>query len=161
MAITEGRYGRVTVVTTAAAGEKTVAELGEWRVSGISRDMVDVTVFGNTVKRMRPATINAGQITFSGFYDPTDSTGQARLIAALSSGKYIGNATLNLKKMRLWNSDTTSAGSTGVYGFWSCSGSSGRVYITSKDVGTDKNGVGTISFTGQVSDGLLAWATAT
>jgi hypothetical protein len=60
--------------------------------------------------------------------------------------------------MRLWaNYDSNFDG----YGFWSCVGSSGELYVTSMDLGQDKNGLGTVSFTIKVSKGLLTWSTST
>jgi hypothetical protein len=140
----------------------TVAELGTWSISGINRNMIDVTSFGDTVMAFKPGMLDPGSITFTGFYDPTDSSGQAKIISSLSSGISISNSTSRkLRKLRIWASMSTSPGSTNVRGYWSCVGSSGEVFITGMELGTDKNNVGTVSFTAKVSGGKLAWSTTT
>ena len=157
MAVTEGRNGLVTV-NYSSDGKKTVGQLGNWSVSGISRDLIEGTAFGDRVKKFYSGMLNAGSISFAGNYDGND-TYQVAITEALSSGVEISNSTVNLLyKLRLWaNSDTDFDG----YGFWSCTNSSGRFIVTSMDVGQDKNGIGTISITAQVSHGALAWATST
>ena len=160
MAVAEGRNGLVTVTTT-AAGKHTIAELGNWSVSGISRDMIDYTAFGDTVKKFKPGMLDPGSISFAGFYDGTDDTGQVSLITYLSSGASIGNSASSANmicKLRLWENSDTDFDS---YGFWSCTGSSGEIYITSMDLGQDKNGLGTVSFSAKVSKGALGWSTST
>lgn len=163
MAVTEGRNAKVTVTTTATGvGNQTIAELGTWNISGIARDLIETTAFGDTVKKFKVGMLNAGQVTFSGQYDPSDSSGQAKIIQHLSSGVAIDNTTTrSLCKLRLWPSGSTSAGSTAVYGFWSATNSSGELFVTSMETGTDKNGVGTVSFTAQVSKGALEFSTST
>jgi hypothetical protein len=129
--------------------------------------MIDITAFGDTVMKYAPGMMNPGTITFSGFCD-AGSTAQSGLINALSNGKWIGNTctqtgaglgcSTKVKKLRLWANDDNTFPE---YGFWSCVGSSGKLFLNGMDVGQDKNGVGTITFTAQVSHGVLAWSTTT
>jgi hypothetical protein len=162
MAVSEGRNGKITVVEMGSTYQTvhTVAELGTWSISGFNRDMIEYTAFGDTVKKWKPGMLDGGTITFTGFYDGTDSTGQVRLVTALSSGGAIGNSTAagKVSKLRLWANDDPSFDG---YGFWSCTGSAGQIYITTVDLSQDKNGLGTISFTAKVSKGELAWSTST
>jgi len=162
MAIAEGRNGLVTIVAGASSApvKHTIAELGNWAVSGISRDMVDYTAFGDTVKKFKPGMLDPGGITFAGFYDGTDDTGQREFVQLLSSGVAIGTAKASTvhRRLRLWANSDSDFDS---YGFWSCTGSTGKVYITSMDLGQDKNGLGTVSFSAKVSAGSLAWSTST
>jgi hypothetical protein len=161
MAVAEGRLGKVTVYlatdATSSVAPQTVAELGEWSISGISRNMIDYTAFGDTVAKHKPGMLDPGTVTFSGFFDRTDSTGQVQLITSLTSGGAISNSTTRvLKHLRLWaNDDTTFDG----YGYFSCTGSSGEVYITSMETGTNKDGICTITFTGKVTKGAMEWST--
>jgi len=168
MAVAEGRNGLVTIVSGASSApvSHTVAELGNWAVSGISRDMVEFTAFGDTVKKFKPGMLDPGGITFAGFYDGTDDTGQRKLVQLLSSGVSIGtakNSTVH-RRLRLWANSDSDFDS---FGFWSCTGSTGstgpigKIYITSMDLGQDKNGLGTVSFSAKVSAGSLAWCTST
>jgi hypothetical protein len=136
--------------------------MGSWSVGGMSRNMIDYTAFGDTVSKYKPGMLDPGTITFEGFYDKTDTTGQLQLITALSSGGAISNTThsgtaeLSLSKLRLYaNDDTTFDG----FGAWSCTGSSGEIYITSFESETNKDGIATVRFSGKVSKGALAWTT--
>ena len=162
MAVAEGRNGLVTIVAGASSApvNQTIAELGNWAVSGISRDMIDYTAFGDTVKKFKPGMLDPGSISFAGFYDGTDTLGQVHLIQTMSSGVVIGTAKASTvhRRFRLWANSDTDFDS---YGFWSCTGSTGKLYITSMDLGQDKNGLGTASFTMKVSQGSLAWSTST
>jgi hypothetical protein len=45
------------------------------------------------------------------------------------------------------------------FGAWSCTGSSGEIYITSFESETNKDGIATVRFSGKVSKGALAWTT--
>ena len=164
MAVTEGRNARITVRTLSTGTESVVvAEMGTWSISGVSRNMIDVTSFGDTVMGFKPGMLDPGSITFTGFYDPTDSSGQAKIISSLSSGISISDSTSRqLRNLRIWGSMSTSPGSTDVYGFWSSTGSTGaEIFITSMELATDKNNVGTISLTAKVSGGRLAWSATT
>lgn len=163
MAVAEGRNGLVTVRFGTGTTDCTVAELGTWSIGGISRNMIDITAFGDTVMKYAPGMMNPGTITFSGFCD-AGSSGQAALIAAINSGLYICNKSTSallgnsstIKKLKLWANDDTGQPE---FGFWSCSGSSGKLFFNSMDTAQDKNGVASISFTAQVSHGALAWST--
>jgi hypothetical protein len=129
--------------------------------------MIDITAFGDTVMKYAPGMMNPGTITFSGFCD-AKSTAQNAIINAINNGKFIGNVCLSAgvnlgcstmaKKLRLWANDEVTFPE---YGFWSCVGSTGKIFFNGMDVGQDKNGVGTITFTAQVSHGVLAWSTTT
>jgi hypothetical protein len=116
-----------------------------------------VTVYLAADAKFKPGMLDPGEVTFSGFYDASDTTGQVQLITSLSSGGQISNSSdYPLKQMRFWaNDDTTFDG----FGYWSASGSSGELYITSLETGTNKDGIATISFTAKVSKGALAWST--
>jgi hypothetical protein len=111
-----------------------------------------------------PGMMNPGTMTFSGFCD-AGSTYQAALISAINNGLYICNKTTSallgnsstICKLKLWANDDTTFPE---FGHWSCSGSSGKIFFNSMDIGQDKNGVASISFTAQVSHGVLAWSTA-
>jgi hypothetical protein len=106
--------------------------------------------------------LDPGELTFEGFADinSTASTGQAKLITALSSGGTIDNSTWTtadkLSKLRLYaNDDTTFDG----FGAWSCTGTSGELFITSFESETNKDGIASVRFTAKVSKGALSWTT--
>ena len=165
MAVAEGRNGKVQIAqaTSDSTAPHTVAELGNWSIGGISRNMVDYTAFGDEAMKMKPAMINPGTISFEGHYDGTDTTGQVNMITWLSSGTpfYCAATHGYPHGLRLWANDNTSFDS---YGFWSLSsdaGSEARVYLTGLEATQDKDGLGTISFSAQISGALLQWSTST
>ena len=166
MPVSEGRNGNISVVQGASSGtRRTIAEMGSWSIGGMSRNMIDYTAFGDTVAKYKPGMLDPGTLTFEGFFDnvgttATDSTGVARFITALSSGGAIDNSTWTsvdkVSKLRLYaNDDTTFDG----HGAWSCTGSSGELFITSFESETNKDGIGTVRITAKVSKGALAWTT--
>jgi hypothetical protein len=128
--------------------------------------MIDYTAFGDTVMKFKPGMLDPGSISFSGHFDGSNSTGQEMFVTMLSSGTAIGNSVTGstttsfkkLSRLRLWANDDNSFDS---YGYWSCTGSSGEIYITGMELSQDKNGLGTVSFTGKVSKGALKWSTTT
>jgi hypothetical protein len=169
MAVAEGRNGKVSVcyyTSLATTGSRTVAELGNWTVSGISRNMIDYTAFGDTVMKFKPGMLDPGSLSFSGHFDGSDEKGQEILTLMMSSGTAITNrtsagstaTTKRLGKLRLWANDDANFDS---YGYWSCTGSQGEIYITGMELSQDKNGLGTVSFTGKASKGALKWSTTT
>ena len=169
MAVAEGRNGKVVIgitssgATTGLGLSQTVAELGEWSIGGISRNMVDYTAFGDEAQKFKPGMINPGTISFSGFFDGTDDYGQNKMITWLSSGTpiYCSSSHGCPCKLRLWANDDTSFDS---YGFWKMStagGADARIYFTNMETGQSKDGLAPISFDLQISGALLQWATAT
>lgn len=162
MAVSEGRHGSVYVVAGSSPARHKIAEMGSWSVGGMSRNMIDYTAFGDTVSKFKPGMLDPGTLTFEGFYDASDTTGQLNLITALSSGGAIGNSTHGsqgvsvVTKLRLYANDDTSFDG---FGAWSCTGSSGELYLTSFESETNKDGIATVRFTAKVSKGALGWTT--
>ena len=138
-----------------------VASMGTWKLDGITADQIDTSCFGSNWKSFCYGMKDGGTITFSGFKDPDDVSGQNSL-ALLNVNN---NPT---SKIKLW------AGSTRYYqpnlstGYWSPGAlSTGQdttpalVYITSFNVGAEKSGMMTMDFTGKVVNGPLVLVNAT
>jgi hypothetical protein len=117
-------------------GSVVVAGIGEWSMSGFVPGVVDDTAFGDTVQKWVNAGIaDAGEVSFSGNYDPADTAGQVALN---------GLATADVGLTNLYFYETTSA-------FWRVA-SGGTIVLT--EVGNPKfikNGLATISFKGKIS----------
>jgi hypothetical protein len=162
MAVAIGLKGNVTVRTSSSV-DMTVAEMGTWSISGPTRNMVEVSAFGDKTGRQELGTLSGQQITFDGYYDGTD-TGMAALISVLSSAVPIRCCTgagLWPAKLKLWaQNDTDMPG----YGWWALSTAgttSATVYMTGMELGQSKDGMGTISFTAAVVDDDFKWSTST
>lgn len=117
-------------------GSVVVAGIGEWSMSGFVPDVVEDTAFGDTVKKWKNAGIaDAGEIAFSGNYDPDDSDGQVALNALATSDVGLTN---------LYFYESTSV-------FWRVS-SGGEIILTEvQPIKFIKNGLATISFKGKIS----------
>ena len=118
-------------------GAVTIAEQVNWSMSGFVQPVTDVpTAFADTIKRYVAADAgDPGTISFNGNYDPTDSAGQQVLATACQAGS-------ELTILYLYANTST---------FWRVS-SGGKIIITKCDAITlPRNGIGTISFEGQVS----------
>lgn len=162
MTVAGGRTGNVTVYTATqdSSGDvpTTVAEMGEWSINAGTRNIIEYYSFGDTIARSKPGLMTAQTFTFSGYYDESDDDGQRAFMTALSSGGLISNSTVPIiKQLRLWGNDDTTI--TAGYGYFSCTNSSGAVIITNYEVGANKDGIGTINFTGAVTSGVLEWST--
>ena len=160
MAVAEGRNGKITIFTsdaTTAAAE--IAEMGEWSISGITRNMIDFTAFGDVTQKHKPGMLDPGTLTFSGWYDPTDTTGQQALITLLSSGTLIASSSSSYpNRLRLWTNDDTSFDG---YGYFQVSaGANCGVYITGMETGTNKDGLCSVSFTAKITGNIMSFSTA-
>ncbi len=140
MSVRIGKICKVTCGTTAAAGTYVVAEMGQYSLSGFSRDALDSTAFGDDVKEYTFGVGDAGEISFSGNYDPGDSTGQEFI------NSYCSNGSVFTTGMLRFYVDSTSYLTVG----------GGNILITkTKAVSMDKAGIGTISFTGKLSGSAM------
>jgi len=130
MASVGGRLAKVMY------GSVVVAGIGEWSMTGYVPGVVDDTAFGDTVMKWNNAGIaDAGEVSFSGNYDPADTTGQVALLALAESAVGLTN---------LYFYESTSA-------FWRVS-SGGTIVLTEvRNPKFIKNGLATISFKGKVS----------
>ena len=140
MAVKIGKVVKVTCGTSAANGTYVVSEMGQYSLSGFSRDALDSTAFGDDVKEFTFGVADAGEITFSGNYDPADTTGQEFINSYCSNGSVFTTGMLRLYV------DSTSYLTIG----------GGNILITkTKAIAFDKAGLGTISFTGKLSGSAM------
>mgnify|MGYP007047033197 CR=1 FL=1 len=142
-----GKDGKVTL------GASTVAGMGTWSYDGITVEEFDSSAFGDEWKTFLYGMKDGGSISFNGHYDPTDVTGQQALQQAnlYNSG---------LTNIRFYINDTSYYEPRQSTGYFSPTLTTGAptvlstVAITTFNVGLDKSGLGTTSFTAKVS-GLM------
>ena len=155
MAIIKGKDCKVVYVDTNSV-DHTVASMGTWKLDGITADQVETSSFGSNWKSFAFGMKDGGTVTFSGFKDPDDFTGQN-----------------TLELLNVNNEPTTRiklfAGATKYYqpnlttGYWSPDTAyttgqdttASQVYITSFNIGADKSGMMTVDFTAKVTGGPL------
>lgn len=145
MAVKVGHKGKV------ALGASTIVGMGTWTLSGITADQMESSDFGDNWKQYEFGMKDGGQIAFDGLLDPSDTTGQQALQAA-----NLDNT--DLTSLRLYVDSTSyyePCQTTGYFAPGSLSTGQdtilSNVNIISYDIGLDKSGLGTISFTAKVS----------
>jgi hypothetical protein len=134
MAAISGAGGKVML------GSVTVANIKEWTISGFTMGVLDTTAFTSTIMTYIPDdTGNPGTISFTGNYDPADSNGQAALATLCEAGT-------TSTDLYLYANTST---------FWRV-GTGGNIITTkAKNVTLPRNGIGTVSFEGQVSGAAM------
>ena len=131
MAVKIGKLAGVKV------GGNAVAEMGTYTLSGFTRDALDSTAFGDDVKEYTFGVGDAGEISFSGNYDPTDTNGQNIINSACENASLFtgGDLRFYLDSTSYLTVDT-----------------GGTILITKcRAVAFDKAGLATIDFTGKIS----------
>lgn len=125
-----GKYGKVTI------GTNPIALMGQWSMPGVSADSLESTAFGDEWKQFKMGLKDGGQITFSGLYDPTD-THQTSLRTYNADNTEVTTLRLYINNTSYFVPTTTNPVS--------------YVQITAWEIGMDKAGLGTASFTAKVS----------
>ncbi len=131
-----GREARVTV--NADTTEALVLEIGNWNID-MSADEIDTTAFGDGWGKSDVGMLKWSG-SMSGFFDPTDSTGQDVLEAAFLAGTL-------LTDIRFYSQWSDQTGESLVY---HTPGTGGGLRVTAMKVSQDKAGVANLelSFTG-------------
>jgi len=62
-----------------ALGANTVGSVNKWALNGMVNDTIDATVFADEFKKFVTGQGNGGKVTFSGFFDAADTSGQTAL----------------------------------------------------------------------------------
>lgn len=140
-----GKNCKVTLGTNSILG------MGTWSLSGITADELECSEFGDNWKRYEFGMKDGGTISFSGFFDPADVTGQNTLRAANVQNTDVTTLRLYVDNTSYFEPCRTTqyfgpgALSTGYDTFLS------HVNITSYNVSADKSGLMNIEFTGRVT----------
>ena len=136
-------------------GANTVVGMGTWNLEGITADEMESSSFDQNWKSYEFGMKDGGTVTFSGFYDPTDSTGQTTLQEYNLTNE-------DLTSLRLYVDSVSFFAPCSSAGYmYPGAGSSGKdtilsnVNITSFSIGAEKAGLCTIDFTAKVS-GMMA-----
>ena len=145
MAFKVGRDCKVTL------GANTIVGMGTWSFDGISSDSLEATSFGDYWKKFEFGLNDGGTISFSGLYDPADSTGQGVLRATNLNKSDISNVRLYVDQTSYYEPCQT----TGYFGPGALSTGyetvKSWVNVTSFNVKADKSGLMTSDFQLKVS----------
>jgi len=118
-------------------GSTTVLGMGNWKMTGITVDLLETTSFGDVAKQFMTGLMDWGTATFGGLYDMSNTGGQSTLISAMINNSKIANLRLYLNSVSYWVANISHA----------TMGSDAGEYVTGCNIGQDKNGLGTIDFT--------------
>ena len=132
MAFLAGNNAKVTL------GSDTVVGMGMWEMPGINVDLLESTAFGDTAKQYMTGLLDYGDVTFSGLYDPADSTGQDILISANINNSKINNVRLYVDNTSYWTPNVTEVSAAGLI-------------LNSVSISMDKSGLATIKFSGKAT----------
>lgn len=131
MALGPGKNCKVTLGATKIVGIGTVA------LSGVETDLLDKTQFGDDWKQWENGLKDGGELTFSGMYDPADSTGQDVLRTANENDTQITDIRFYVDAASYWIPATTNPAS--------------YVQVTAWNVEASKDGMVECSFTCKIS----------
>jgi hypothetical protein len=118
-------------------GTYTIVGQGTWNMEGVTIDQIDTSCFGTTWKSFEAGMSDGGQITFSGYYDMSDATGQTVLIAANQAGTHVTNLRFYVNNTSYYMADQTTVSSF--------------ILITNYSIKTDKSDIARVDFTAKVS----------
>lgn len=138
MSTYSGRYAHVKLGTNELVG------IGNWSMDGVTLDQIDTTSFGSTWKTFEAGMSDGGQITFEGYYDITDTNGQAKLITANNEGTHLTSLRFYIDNTSFYIAATTNPAS--------------YIIITNYNLKHDKADIARISFTGKVSGKMVLTA---
>ena len=133
MAFVSGVNQKVALDATKVIG------MGNWKMSGITVDLLESTSFGDTAKKFMTGLVDWGTVTFGGLYDVSNTGGQSTLISACLNNSKIANLRCYVNSVSYWVPNISH----------STDGSDAGVYIQSFNIGADKSGLATIEFTGK------------
>jgi len=121
-------------------GAVKIAGMGSWTLSGYEAQVLETTELGDTVQKfIFGGAANPGTVTFSGNYDPADTTGQIALNTACKSEVLLTNLYFYETATKYWAVDV-----------------GGSILITKADAMTmDRNAIGKIDFSGKVSGAAM------
>ena len=127
MAVKTGRYAKVTI------HGNTISEMGQYSMSGFNRDVLEHTAFGTNVKTFIAGHVDGGELTLSGYYDPTDDTGQRILESAAELGTIFAPGDIKIYIDQ---------------NYYFTSGAGGTMFVTkAAGVTMDKYGIASTQFT--------------
>lgn len=132
MAAKKGKSCKVTNLAN------TILGMGVWSINGVTSDQLEDTEFGDSWKTYLYGLKDGGQVSFSGYYDPADTTGQDVLRTANENETPLTDLRFYVDSTSYWRPNSTGTPSS-------------HIIITSWDISADKSGLVQCSFTGKVS----------
>lgn len=137
-----------------ALGTDKVLGIGTWALSGVQREKIDDSEFGDERKKYVFGMIDGGIISFSGNHKITDTTGQTALEEAY-------DANTELTTLRLYVNNTSYYEPCQTTGYLHPANTTGNntilsyVNITAANVNTDRAALAQVDFQADVSGSMV------
>lgn len=112
--------------------------MGTWSINGVTADQLEDTQFGDEWKTFLYGMKDGGQVSFAGYYDKTDTTGQTAMRTANELDTELTDLRFYVDDTSYWRPNSTGTPTS-------------HIIITSWDISADKSGLVQCSFTGKVS----------
>jgi len=145
MAFAKGKDAKVMYFASNVLG------MGTWSMSGVNVEVLEDTEFGDTWKTFQYGMKDGGEVSFSGLLDVADSTGFMALAVANLDATSITALKLYVDATSYWEPCQTTE--YFAPGFMSTNANTvpSSIIVTSIEIGQDKSGLATVSFSGKVS----------
>lgn len=125
--------------TKVSLGAIKILGMGVWSINGVTADQLEDTEFGDDWKTYLYGLKDGGQVSFSGYYDPANTTGQDALRDANENDTELSDLRFYVDSTSYWRPNSTGAPL------------SSHIIITTWDITSDKSSLVLCSFTGKVS----------
>lgn len=131
-------------------GAYKILGMGNWSLSGATAEQIESTVYGDNWRTYEFGVKDGGTISFGGFLDPADSTGQEAL-------RYAHNENTDLTGLMLFVDSSSSYQPNLTVGYFSPATTTGadtpvsHVNLISVDINSDRGGLVSITFQAKVS----------
>jgi len=132
MAATKGKGSKVT------DGSNTILGMGTWSIDGVTSDQLEDTEFGDAWKTYLYGLNDGGTVSFNGYYDPADTTGQTVLRTANANQTQMTDIRFYVDSTSYWRPNSTGTPSS-------------HIIITAWNISADKSGLMQCTFSGKVS----------
>ena len=121
-------------------GSVKIAGLSEWSMSGYEAQTLEDSEFGDSVQSfVFGGAGDPGTISFSGYHDPADTTGQAAFATACKAGTELSN-------LYFYETETK---------YWAVA-PGGKILPTKCDAITfERNALGKVDFAGKISGAVM------
>jgi len=131
----------------AALGANKILGIGTWSIGGGSVAVLDDGEFGDEYNDVVLGLITGGSVSFAGLHKLDDTTGQDLVRQAFFYRSALTDLRFYENANSYWTPNSTTAAGGGLPANVPVS----KIYITSEpQISQDRNGLGQISFTGQI-----------
>ena len=149
MALKIGKNCKVTLGATSVVG------IGTWTISDGTVEEVDDTEFGDNFKTFQFGIHDGPTISFNGHHDPANREAQEKLRQAKNDDSAMNGIRLYVDANSFYEACRTTS-------YWSPANTSAALlafpatlYVTTVEIGADKAGMASISFSAKLSGGPM------